>query len=144
MRLNIFMNKQIKPLAGENHLLDIIVINNNVCSIITRWIGWVVSGKKWNTQTGNTNWYSILDSGLNFFPCFKRWNSEKVKSIWTSRKTSYFSPQKFAKIISILCFTCVCYVPQKNLSFSQIDDMTQIICLTTYLLINKIKFYTTK
>ena len=24
------MNKQIKPLAGENHLLDIIVINNNV------------------------------------------------------------------------------------------------------------------
>ena len=30
MRLDIFMNKQIKPLAGENHLLDIIVINNNV------------------------------------------------------------------------------------------------------------------
>ena len=77
--------------------------------------------------------FYIWDSGLNFFRCFKRWNSEKVKSIWTSRKTSYISPQKFAKII-IPCFTCVCYVPQKNLSFSQIDDMTQIICLTTYLL----------
>ena len=48
------MNKQIKPLAGEDHLLDIIVINNNVC-IITRWIGGVVLEKKWNTQTGNTN-----------------------------------------------------------------------------------------